>query len=214
MRFLLSRGPPQTREAFSFFIEIAADQEGNELWATDCAHLKVVDGGCYYLVTVIDDFTGVSTYRYWCCTRLCYGSSEPSWRKWRCLKKGFLTVVREEDSSWKRRGKAVLQSARATGWQEKGSGGDRGIRTPDLCHDMTVVLHSSPHFFWSYTHYTTYYAFSPGSILREQLLAKTGQDRKGFTKARNRHLPFPHENSFFANTSTGRFYRRVSWTVS
>ena len=25
--------------------------------------------------------------------------------------------------------------------------GDRGIRTPDLCHDMTAVLHSSPHFF-------------------------------------------------------------------
>ena len=29
----------------------------NELWATDCAHLKVVDWGWYYLVTVIDDFS-------------------------------------------------------------------------------------------------------------------------------------------------------------
>lgn len=27
----------------------------NELWATDCAHLKVVDWGWYYLVTVMDD---------------------------------------------------------------------------------------------------------------------------------------------------------------
>jgi transposase InsO family protein len=29
----------------------------NELWATDCAHLKVVDWGYYYLVTVMDDFS-------------------------------------------------------------------------------------------------------------------------------------------------------------
>jgi len=29
----------------------------NELWATDCAHLKVVDWGWYYLVTVMDDFS-------------------------------------------------------------------------------------------------------------------------------------------------------------
>jgi len=29
----------------------------NELWATDCAHLKVVDWGWYYLVTVIDDYS-------------------------------------------------------------------------------------------------------------------------------------------------------------
>jgi putative transposase len=28
----------------------------NELWATDCAHLKVVDWGWYYLVTVMDDY--------------------------------------------------------------------------------------------------------------------------------------------------------------
>lgn len=27
----------------------------NELWATDCAHLKVVDWGWYYLVTMMDD---------------------------------------------------------------------------------------------------------------------------------------------------------------
>jgi len=29
----------------------------NELWATDCAHLKAVDWGWYYLVTVMDDFS-------------------------------------------------------------------------------------------------------------------------------------------------------------
>jgi transposase InsO family protein len=29
----------------------------NELWATDCAHLKVIDWGWYYLVTVMDDFS-------------------------------------------------------------------------------------------------------------------------------------------------------------
>jgi transposase InsO family protein len=29
----------------------------NELWATDCAHLKVLDWGWYYLVTVMDDFS-------------------------------------------------------------------------------------------------------------------------------------------------------------
>ena len=29
----------------------------NDLWATDCAHLKVVDWGWYYLVTVMDDFS-------------------------------------------------------------------------------------------------------------------------------------------------------------
>jgi transposase InsO family protein len=29
----------------------------NELWATDCAHLKVIDWGWYYLMTVMDDFT-------------------------------------------------------------------------------------------------------------------------------------------------------------
>jgi putative transposase len=29
----------------------------NELWATDCAHLKVVEWGWYYLVTVMDDYS-------------------------------------------------------------------------------------------------------------------------------------------------------------
>jgi putative transposase len=29
----------------------------NEMWATDCAHLKVVDWGYYYLVTVMDDYS-------------------------------------------------------------------------------------------------------------------------------------------------------------
>jgi RNA-directed DNA polymerase len=29
----------------------------NELWATDCAHLKMIDWGWYYLVTVMDDFS-------------------------------------------------------------------------------------------------------------------------------------------------------------
>jgi len=29
----------------------------NKLWVTDCAHLKVVDWGWYYLVTVMDDFS-------------------------------------------------------------------------------------------------------------------------------------------------------------
>ena len=29
----------------------------NELWGTDCAHLKVIDWGWYYLVTVMDDYS-------------------------------------------------------------------------------------------------------------------------------------------------------------
>jgi transposase InsO family protein len=29
----------------------------NELWATDCAHFKVIDWGWYYLVTVMDDYS-------------------------------------------------------------------------------------------------------------------------------------------------------------
>jgi transposase InsO family protein len=29
----------------------------NELWATDCAHLKVVDWGWYYLITIMDDYS-------------------------------------------------------------------------------------------------------------------------------------------------------------
>lgn len=29
----------------------------NEMWATDCSYLKVVDWGYYYLVTVMDDFS-------------------------------------------------------------------------------------------------------------------------------------------------------------
>ena len=29
----------------------------NELWATDCAHLKIVGWGWYYLVTVMDDYS-------------------------------------------------------------------------------------------------------------------------------------------------------------
>ena len=29
----------------------------NELWATDCCHLRVIDWGWYYLVTVMDDFS-------------------------------------------------------------------------------------------------------------------------------------------------------------
>ncbi len=29
----------------------------NELWATDCAHLKVMGWGWYYLVTAMDDFS-------------------------------------------------------------------------------------------------------------------------------------------------------------
>lgn len=29
----------------------------NELWATDCAHLKVIDWGWYYLVTMMDDYS-------------------------------------------------------------------------------------------------------------------------------------------------------------
>ena len=32
-------------------------KKANELWATDCAHLKVFDWGWYYLVTVIDDYS-------------------------------------------------------------------------------------------------------------------------------------------------------------
>jgi putative transposase len=32
-------------------------KQPNELWATDCAHLKVVDWGWYYLVTVMDDYS-------------------------------------------------------------------------------------------------------------------------------------------------------------
>ena len=29
----------------------------NELWATDCAHIRVFDWGWYYLVTVMDDYS-------------------------------------------------------------------------------------------------------------------------------------------------------------
>ena len=29
----------------------------NELWASDCYHLRVVDWGCYYLETVMDDYS-------------------------------------------------------------------------------------------------------------------------------------------------------------
>lgn len=29
----------------------------NDLWATDCAHLKVIDWSWYYLVAVMDDFS-------------------------------------------------------------------------------------------------------------------------------------------------------------
>jgi transposase len=29
----------------------------NELWATDCSHIKVMDWGWYYLVTVMDDYS-------------------------------------------------------------------------------------------------------------------------------------------------------------
>ena len=28
-----------------------------ELWATDCAHIKIIEWGWYYLVTVMDDFS-------------------------------------------------------------------------------------------------------------------------------------------------------------
>jgi hypothetical protein len=40
------------------------------------------------------------------------------------------------------------------------AGGDRGIRTPDLCHDMTVVLHPSSPF--SLNLYSLYYTFFTG----------------------------------------------------
>jgi len=32
-------------------------KRANELWATDCSHIKVVDWGWYYLVTVMDDYS-------------------------------------------------------------------------------------------------------------------------------------------------------------
>jgi len=32
-------------------------KRANELWATDCAHIKVIDWGWYYLVTVMDDYS-------------------------------------------------------------------------------------------------------------------------------------------------------------
>ncbi len=32
-------------------------KQPNELWASDCCHLKVMDWGWYYLVTVMDDFS-------------------------------------------------------------------------------------------------------------------------------------------------------------
>lgn len=32
-------------------------RRSNELWATDCCHLKVMGWGWYYLVTVMDDFS-------------------------------------------------------------------------------------------------------------------------------------------------------------
>ncbi len=32
-------------------------KQPNELWATDCCHLRVIDWGWYYLVTVMDDFS-------------------------------------------------------------------------------------------------------------------------------------------------------------
>ena len=31
----------------------------NELWATECSHIKVIDWGWYYLVTVMDDYSRV-----------------------------------------------------------------------------------------------------------------------------------------------------------
>jgi transposase InsO family protein len=31
-------------------------KQPNELWASDCCHLRVMDWGWYYLVTVIDDY--------------------------------------------------------------------------------------------------------------------------------------------------------------
>ena len=32
-------------------------KQPNELWASDCCHLKVIDWGWYYLVTVMDDYS-------------------------------------------------------------------------------------------------------------------------------------------------------------
>jgi putative transposase len=32
-------------------------KKANELWATDCSHIKVIDWGWYYLVTVMDDYS-------------------------------------------------------------------------------------------------------------------------------------------------------------
>jgi putative transposase len=32
-------------------------KRANELWATDCSHIKVIDWGWYYLVTVMDDYS-------------------------------------------------------------------------------------------------------------------------------------------------------------
>ncbi len=32
-------------------------RRANELWATDCSHIKVIDWGWYYLVTVMDDYS-------------------------------------------------------------------------------------------------------------------------------------------------------------
>ena len=32
-------------------------KRANELWATDCSHIKVIDWGWYYLVTVLDDYS-------------------------------------------------------------------------------------------------------------------------------------------------------------
>ena len=65
-------------------------------------------------------------------------------------------------------------------------GGDRGIRTPDLCHDMTVVLHSSPHSFLKL--YSLYYTFLLGLRDLEQVVINCSWADRFAAQMESEHL--------------------------
>jgi len=53
----------------------------NEIWATDCPHLRVVGWGWYYLVTVMDDFSRL-ILAWELKSDMAAGSSTSSRRRW------------------------------------------------------------------------------------------------------------------------------------